>query len=180
MDFYSASGLALLWVCFFQSISIGWFFGAEKFSDCIAQMTGHKPSIFWTLCWKYFAPAVMLVSEKASFKPLKRKSWKTHFLLLTVGLRLLRTQLRTGDLRRRLRLPGLGRGPRRLLQPGIHDLGAGVRCVLLADYAGKPQRAAGGGVQAQYRPVADASAARGVGGVCPERQRVRRGLAAEE
>ena len=23
-------------------------------------MTGHKPHIFWYLCWKFFAPAVML------------------------------------------------------------------------------------------------------------------------
>ncbi len=30
MDFYSASGMALLWVCFFQTIAIGWFFGTER------------------------------------------------------------------------------------------------------------------------------------------------------
>ena len=28
MDFYSCSGMALLWVCFFQTVAIGWFFGA--------------------------------------------------------------------------------------------------------------------------------------------------------
>jgi len=60
MDFYAASGMALLWVCFFQTIAIGWFFGAERFSDCVEQMTGRKPHIFWYLCWKYFAPAVMV------------------------------------------------------------------------------------------------------------------------
>jgi solute carrier family 6 GABA transporter-like protein 1 len=31
MDFYSASGMALLWVCFFQTIAIGWFFGTERY-----------------------------------------------------------------------------------------------------------------------------------------------------
>jgi len=60
MDFYSCSGMSLLWVCFFQTITIGWFFGAEKFSDCVEQMTGTKPGMYWVLCWKYFAPAVML------------------------------------------------------------------------------------------------------------------------
>lgn len=59
MDFYSCSGMALIWVCFFQTIAIGWFFGARKFCDCVEQMTGHKPNLFWFLCWKYFAPAVM-------------------------------------------------------------------------------------------------------------------------
>lgn len=60
MDFYSASGMSLLWVCFFQTIAIGWFFGAHRFCDCVEQMTGHRPNMFWYLCWKYFAPAVML------------------------------------------------------------------------------------------------------------------------
>ena len=30
LDFYSCSGLALLWVTFFQTIAIGWFFGAQR------------------------------------------------------------------------------------------------------------------------------------------------------
>jgi len=61
MDFYSASGMSLLWVCFFQTIAIGWFFGAKKFCDCVEQMTGQRPGMFWYLCWKYFAPLVMIV-----------------------------------------------------------------------------------------------------------------------
>jgi len=72
MDFYSCSGLALLWVCFFQTIAIGWFFGTERFCDCVEQMTGRKPNIFWFLCWKYFAPAVMFgvfIFYIVSFKP---------------------------------------------------------------------------------------------------------------
>ena len=54
--------MALLWVCFFQTIAIGWFFGTDKFCDCVEQMTGRRPGIFWFMCWKYFAPAVMAVS----------------------------------------------------------------------------------------------------------------------
>merc|ERR550519_2636279 len=61
MDFYSCSGMALLWVCFFQTVAIGWVFGAQRFCDCVEQMTGHKPNKFWYLCWKYFAPAVMIL-----------------------------------------------------------------------------------------------------------------------
>lgn len=59
MDFYCCSGMALLWVCFFQTIAIGWVFGAERFCDCVEQMTGIRPNMFWYLCWKYFAPLVM-------------------------------------------------------------------------------------------------------------------------
>ncbi len=30
MDFYSASGITILWCCFFQTIAIGWIFGANR------------------------------------------------------------------------------------------------------------------------------------------------------
>jgi len=79
LDFYSCSGLALLWVTFFQTIAIGWFFGAQRFCDCIEQMTGHKPNIFWYLCWKYFAPLVMFcvfIFYIVSFKPVKLGSYE--------------------------------------------------------------------------------------------------------
>ena len=61
MDFYSASGMSLLWICFFETIAVSWFYGADKFSDNIREMIGSKPFFFWYLCWKFFAPAVMLV-----------------------------------------------------------------------------------------------------------------------
>jgi solute carrier family 6 (neurotransmitter transporter, GABA) member 1 len=62
MDFYSASGISLLWVCFFQTIAISWFFGAERFCDCIEEMMDFRPGKFWTICWVFLAPAVMMVS----------------------------------------------------------------------------------------------------------------------
>lgn len=74
MDFYSASGMALLWVCFFQTITIGWFFGTDRFCDCVEQMTGRRPNAFWFLCWKYFAPAVMFavfIFYCVSYTPVK-------------------------------------------------------------------------------------------------------------
>ncbi|KAK7792946.1 hypothetical protein R5R35_008084 [Gryllus longicercus] len=60
MDFYSASGMSLLWVCFFQTIAISWIFGADKFSECVHQMMGIRPNKFWYICWVFFAPIVML------------------------------------------------------------------------------------------------------------------------
>merc|ERR1719422_1478317 len=47
MDFYSASGIPILWCCFFQTIAIGWIFGANKFGDCVKQMTGYAPNKYW-------------------------------------------------------------------------------------------------------------------------------------
>ena len=54
--------MSLLWVCFWQTVAIGWGFGAQKFCDCIEQMTGHQPGKYWFFCWKYIAPTVMAVS----------------------------------------------------------------------------------------------------------------------
>lgn len=73
MDYYSASGMSLLWVCFFQTVAISWIFGVEQLADCIEQMIGSRPNKFWTLCWKYCAPCVMLaifIFQCVQFQPL--------------------------------------------------------------------------------------------------------------
>ena len=62
MDFYAASGLSLLWICFFETIAISWFYGVNRFARNIESMIGSKPNIFWYLCWAIFAPLVMAVS----------------------------------------------------------------------------------------------------------------------
>jgi len=59
MDFYSASGLSLLWICFFETIAVSWFYGASRFSKNIEEMLGYKPWAFWHYCWLIFAPLVM-------------------------------------------------------------------------------------------------------------------------
>ncbi|XP_076266203.1 sodium- and chloride-dependent GABA transporter 1-like isoform X1 [Rhynchophorus ferrugineus] len=61
MDYYSASGMSLLWVCFFQTVAISWLFGVDKLSDCIEQMMGKRPNVYWRVCWKYFAPVIIVI-----------------------------------------------------------------------------------------------------------------------
>lgn len=62
MDFYAASGMSLLWICFFQTIAISWVYGNSKFEKNIQQMLGHRPHWFWSWCWKAFSPVMMAVS----------------------------------------------------------------------------------------------------------------------
>lgn len=79
MDFYSASGISLLWVCFFQTVGLSWVFGVEKFSDCVEQMLGFRPGIFWQITWKYLAPAVMVtifISQCWQFETLSYGDYK--------------------------------------------------------------------------------------------------------
>lgn len=61
MDYYSASGMTMLFLVFFQTVSIGWIFGGKRFCGCIEEMIGTPPSWFFYVCWVYLAPAIMLV-----------------------------------------------------------------------------------------------------------------------
>ena len=60
MDFYSASGMPLLWICFWETVALSWVFGAARFRTAIYDMTGHLPPYMFYLCWKYLGPAVMM------------------------------------------------------------------------------------------------------------------------
>ena len=82
MDFYSASGIPILWCCFFQTIAIGWIFGANKFGDCVQQMTGYQPNKYWIWTWGLIAPLVMAVSINST-------KYLLGYLLTTAGQGLL-------------------------------------------------------------------------------------------
>ncbi|XP_053170262.1 sodium- and chloride-dependent GABA transporter 2-like [Scomber japonicus] len=57
-DHFSCSGASLLLLSIFQSVAIGWVYGAERFSDNIRDMTGYSPLPVFNLCWKYLTPTV--------------------------------------------------------------------------------------------------------------------------
>ncbi len=61
-DYYSASGMALLWICFFEAVAIGWVYGGQRFYDNIEQMIGYTINPWLRICWKFLTPAVTAVS----------------------------------------------------------------------------------------------------------------------
>jgi len=57
-----AGGLSLLFLAFFESIAIGWVYGAERLLDNIETMIGYRPCKWWAICWKFAAPLIILVT----------------------------------------------------------------------------------------------------------------------
>ncbi|XP_026205345.1 sodium- and chloride-dependent GABA transporter 2-like [Anabas testudineus] len=59
-DHYVCSGPTLLLMAIFQSVIIGWVYGAEHFGDNIKDMTGQKPLSLIKYCWMYVTPLICI------------------------------------------------------------------------------------------------------------------------
>ncbi|KAF7659908.1 hypothetical protein LDENG_00291240 [Lucifuga dentata] len=57
-DYYSASGITLLWQAFWECVVIAWVYGADRFMDDVARMIGYQPLPYMKWCWSYITPLV--------------------------------------------------------------------------------------------------------------------------
>jgi len=72
LDYYGASGMCLLWVCFFQSVVIAWVYGVDRFYDNIEQMIGYRINPWLRICWTVLTPlltASIFFFMWATFEP---------------------------------------------------------------------------------------------------------------
>ena len=57
-------GISILFVVFVEAAGVCWFYGVDRFSLDIEEMIGHRPGIFWRVCWNYISPVFLLVSDR--------------------------------------------------------------------------------------------------------------------
>ncbi|XP_061540344.1 sodium- and chloride-dependent creatine transporter 1 isoform X1 [Phycodurus eques] len=59
-DYYSASGMTLLWQAFWECVVVSWVYGADRFIDDVARMIGYRPLPCMKWCWSFITPCVCL------------------------------------------------------------------------------------------------------------------------
>ncbi|XP_076012731.1 sodium- and chloride-dependent GABA transporter 2-like isoform X2 [Genypterus blacodes] len=59
-DHYVCSGNNLLLLSVFQSLAIGWIYGADRLCDNIEDMIGYRPGPLMKFCWRYVTPSVCM------------------------------------------------------------------------------------------------------------------------
>ncbi|KAM9830992.1 sodium- and chloride-dependent creatine transporter 1-like isoform 3-T3 [Syngnathus typhle] len=74
-DYYSASGITLLWQAFWECVVIAWVYGADRFMDDVARMIGYHPFPYMKWCWSYITPLVCM-----RWKRLITPRWGRHHL----------------------------------------------------------------------------------------------------
>ncbi|XP_058478366.1 sodium- and chloride-dependent creatine transporter 1-like [Solea solea] len=59
-DYYSASGMTLLWQAFWECVIVAWVYGADRYMDDIARMIGYRPFFWVKWCWLFVTPCVCM------------------------------------------------------------------------------------------------------------------------
>jgi solute carrier family 6 serotonin transporter-like protein 4 len=79
-------GIAILFVVFVEAAGVCWFYGVDRFSHDIEKMIGHRPGIFWRVCWNYISPVFLLVSHVYRLEFLTLRMFWERFLSTALSL----------------------------------------------------------------------------------------------
>ncbi|XP_042284057.1 sodium- and chloride-dependent GABA transporter 3-like isoform X1 [Thunnus maccoyii] len=61
IDYYAYTGVFYYFMAL-ECLALAWGFGANRVINIIEDMTGHRPSVFFKLCWRYIIPLLSLIS----------------------------------------------------------------------------------------------------------------------
>ncbi|XP_033121702.1 sodium- and chloride-dependent GABA transporter 3-like [Anneissia japonica] len=77
-DYFSASGMVLLCMAFFECVAIGWIYGGERLYANMETMIGYRPLGIFKWCWIVFTPVISLaiwIFSVANWTPLKYENY---------------------------------------------------------------------------------------------------------
>ncbi|XP_054902074.1 sodium- and chloride-dependent creatine transporter 1 [Poeciliopsis prolifica] len=80
-DYYSASGITLLWQAFWECVVIAWVYGADRFMDDVARMIGYQPLPYMKWCWSYITPFIcvaVFLFHVVNYQPLTYNTVYTY------------------------------------------------------------------------------------------------------
>ncbi|KAL7401459.1 hypothetical protein ABVT39_028367 [Epinephelus coioides] len=81
LDYYACNGFCILFPCVFETLALGWIFGAERLYGIIKDMTGEHANPFFKICWLYLTPLVSLGSfiySLVEYRPLTFNRWYVY------------------------------------------------------------------------------------------------------
>ncbi|XP_026230435.1 sodium- and chloride-dependent GABA transporter 3-like [Anabas testudineus] len=78
IDYYACTRACQDFMTVCQCLAIGWMFGTDRLFNIIEDMTSHRPSVFFKLCWKYLIPLLTMISfvlYLVDYKHLRINDW---------------------------------------------------------------------------------------------------------
>lgn len=87
LDFYGASFVALL-LAIVEVVTVGWFYGINRFCKDIEFMLGTKTGLYYKICWKLITPGIMIsifVYFVYTWKPIEYKNLEYSFTMNAMG-----------------------------------------------------------------------------------------------
>ncbi|KAM6932895.1 sodium- and chloride-dependent GABA transporter 2-like [Xenentodon cancila] len=80
-DYYACNGTCILFLSMFETVAMGWMFGADRLFRIIKDMTGVRANAFFKICWLYLTPLVSLgafICSLVKYQPLTFNRWYVY------------------------------------------------------------------------------------------------------
>ncbi|XP_024908316.1 sodium- and chloride-dependent betaine transporter-like [Cynoglossus semilaevis] len=81
IDYYGSTGACQYVMMLLQCLALAWGFGCERVTNIIGDMTGHRPAVFFCICWKYIIPVLSLLAlimYLVGYMHLKFNNWYSY------------------------------------------------------------------------------------------------------
>ncbi|CAF4139535.1 unnamed protein product [Rotaria magnacalcarata] len=84
---YFAAGVSLMYIAFFEVIAVVWFYGGNRLSENIKEMTGKKAHLFFIVCWYGISPTFIVKIKRSFVSTIADKSTRKHLESRALSLR---------------------------------------------------------------------------------------------